>query len=90
MLELLSDDQLTALGDIPPGLLGQLEAEDIVVEGESGWLKDVTTWKEVIKGLIQVFKNNTNGKKEVTLGKILLLYRETAKIGRDLLQEKRK
>ncbi|XP_019848838.1 PREDICTED: uncharacterized protein LOC109580272 [Amphimedon queenslandica] len=88
VLELLSDDQLTALGDIPSGLVGQLKAEGIAGEDESGWLKDVTTWKEVIKGLIQVFKNNTNSKKEIILGKFLMLFNETRKIGRDILQEK--
>lgn len=90
VLELLSDDQLTALGSIPSGLVGTLEAEGIVGESESGWLKDVTTWKEVIKGFIQVFKNNTNSKKEIKFGNILFLYEETATIGRDMLQEKRK
>ncbi|XP_019857635.1 PREDICTED: WEB family protein At4g27595, chloroplastic-like [Amphimedon queenslandica] len=87
-LELLSDDQLTALGDIPSSLVGRLEAEGIAGEGESGWLKDVTTWKEVIKGFIQILKNNTDSKKEIKFGNILSLYEETATIGRDMLLEK--
>ena len=85
VLESLSDDQLTGLGSIPENLIEILKAEGVAVEGESAWLSDVQTWKEVIKGLMDSLKNDR--KKELTFGKVLLQYKETGEIGKEILQE---
>ena len=58
VLESLSDDQLTGLGSIPGDLIEILKVEGVAVEGESAWLSDVCTWKEVIKGLMDSLKND--------------------------------
>ena len=88
VLESLSDDQLTGLGSIPGDLIEILKAEGVAVEGESAWLSDVRTWKEVIKGLMDSLKNDR--KKELTFGKVLLEYKETREIGKRIFQEERK
>lgn len=88
VLESLSDDRLTGLGNIPEDLIEMLKAEGVAVEGESAWLSDVQTWKEVIKGLMDSLKNDR--KKELTFGKVLLEYKETGEIGKKILQEERK
>ena len=88
VLESLSDDRLTGLGSIPGDLIEMLKAEGVAVEGESAWLSDVRTWKEVIKGLMDSLKNDR--KKELTFGKVLLKYKETREIGKEILQEERK
>lgn len=87
-LECLSDSHLVQLGHLPVDLIPLLEAEGVVTVIDCDWLKNASTWKVVIEGLVSVLKDNR--KKEVTFGKLLLHYKETATIGRAIINEDRK